>query len=121
MASRIAAHWEQAEERAHAAHYYDLAAEYALAVASPHQAVGFRRQALALDPTASRHFKLGETLFRLGELTDARSEFETAQRAIIPEPATTATTGRSVGIAVSNSVSFGIHQSNDQLLLVTFP
>jgi hypothetical protein len=56
----------QAGDAARAAHFADLAAEYALSLAAPAEAGAFYRQALSLEPTPLREFGLGQVLLRQG-------------------------------------------------------
>lgn len=62
IAGRLSAHYAQAGDRAWAASFAEMAAERALALAAPTEAVDFYRQALALDPSPARELGLGRGL-----------------------------------------------------------
>jgi DNA-binding SARP family transcriptional activator/lipopolysaccharide biosynthesis regulator YciM len=78
IAGRLARLYTQADNPTRAAYYAELAAEHALALAAPDEAVGFYRQAVALDPTPTRHMGLGRALLRRGDLPGARAAFSAA-------------------------------------------
>ncbi len=75
VAGLIANHYEHAGEATSAAHYADLAAEHALSLAAPAEAVAFRRRALSLDPTSQRQLGLAQALYRSGALAEARQAY----------------------------------------------
>lgn len=77
-AGRLALHHAQAGDSVQAAHYADLAAEHALMLSAPAEAVAFYWQALALEPTPGRQMGLGGALYRLGDLGAARRAYEAA-------------------------------------------
>ncbi|MBI4785471.1 MAG: AAA family ATPase [Chloroflexi bacterium] len=78
IAGQLAAHYAQAGDVAPAAHYAEMAAERALALAASAEAIDFYRQALALQATPARRMGLGRVLLRQVELQDARATFEAA-------------------------------------------
>ncbi len=78
IAGQLAAHYGQAGQLEPAARYAEMAAERALTLAAPDEAVGFYRQALAFDPSPSRQMGLGRALLRQGDLVAARAAFESA-------------------------------------------
>jgi DNA-binding SARP family transcriptional activator len=80
IAGLLAAHYAQAGDVPRAAHYAEIAAERAVALAASAEAIDFYRQALALEPTAARHMGLGRVLLNQADLDHARAEFETALR-----------------------------------------
>jgi tetratricopeptide (TPR) repeat protein len=71
-AGRLAEQYAAAGELAIAARYAEVAAERALAVAAPDEAVGFYERALALEATPARRLGLGLALFRRAEFERAR-------------------------------------------------
>ncbi len=80
IAGRLAAHYAQAGAAPRAAHYAELAADRALTLTSPAEAIDFYRQALALEPTSARHLGLGKALLQSGNLAVAHAAFENALR-----------------------------------------
>lgn len=78
IAGRLAAYYAQAGDGVQAGLYAERAAEHALALAAPAEAVDFYRQALALDPTPARQLGLGQALLRQEDLAEARAAFEAA-------------------------------------------
>ncbi len=78
LAGRLANHFTQAGDAIRAATYAEMAAQYALALAAPAEAVDFYRQAIVLDPTPPRQIGLGQALQWQGDLTGARAAFEQA-------------------------------------------
>jgi DNA-binding SARP family transcriptional activator len=80
IAGRLAARYADAGDASRAAHFAEMAAEHALALAATNEAESFYRQALALEPMPARQLGLGRVLMRGGELTGARESFETALR-----------------------------------------
>ena len=81
VAGRLADDYAEAGNPTRAAHYADLAAEHALLLIAPTEAVGFYRRALALDPTPLRWMGLGRALIWYGDLGAARTAFEAAHTA----------------------------------------
>ena len=81
VAGRLADDYAEAGNPIRAAHYAELAAEHALRLIAPTEAVGFYRRALALEPTALRWMGLGQALVWQGDLGAARSAFEAARLA----------------------------------------
>jgi tetratricopeptide (TPR) repeat protein len=78
VAGRLVRLYGEAGDRARAAHFADLAAERALAVAAVDAAVDFYREALRLVPTPGRRAALARVLVRLGNFSEARTAFEQA-------------------------------------------
>jgi ATP/maltotriose-dependent transcriptional regulator MalT len=78
IAGRLAYHYTQANELNRAAHYAEMAAQYALSLAAPAEAVDFYRQAIALESTPARQMGLGQALRWQGDLPGARQAFEAA-------------------------------------------
>ena len=78
IAGRLAEHYAQANDAPHAAHFAELAAENALALASPAEAIVFYHQAIALESTPPRQMGLGIASMRYGDLPSARAAFESA-------------------------------------------
>lgn len=78
IAGQLARHYAQAGNPVRAAHYAEVAAERALAVAAPDEAIAFYRQALALEPTPARHMGLGRAMVRQGDLIGAQAAFRLA-------------------------------------------
>ena len=69
IAGQLAAHYVQAGDVPRAAHFAEMAAEHALALAATNEAESFYRQSLALEPTPARQIGLGRVLMRSGDLT----------------------------------------------------
>ncbi len=78
VAGQLARHYAEAGDSVCAAHYAQMAAERALALAAAKEAVDWYRQALALEPTPERQMGLGSVLLRLSELEGARAAFRAA-------------------------------------------
>jgi DNA-binding SARP family transcriptional activator/predicted ATPase len=78
IAGRLAEHYAQANDAPRAAHFAELAAENALALASPAEAIVFYHQAIALEWTPTRQMGLGVASMRYGDLPGARAAFESA-------------------------------------------
>lgn len=78
LAGRLADHFTQAGDASRAATYAEMAAQHALALAAPAEAVDFYRQAIALDPRPPRQIGLGQALQWQGDLAGARTAFEEA-------------------------------------------
>ncbi len=78
IAGQLADHYAQAGDPARAAHYNQMAAERAVALAAPEEAVNFYRQAIAAEPTPARQMGLGRVLLQTVQTDEARSVFETA-------------------------------------------
>ncbi len=81
VAGALAHHYEQAGRPEQAAEYAQTAAEYALNLTAPTEAVTFYRLALKLIPTTERRLGLGRALILLGELLPGRAEVEAAAAA----------------------------------------
>jgi tetratricopeptide (TPR) repeat protein len=60
-----------------------MAAQRALALAAPAEAIELYRRALSLDPTPERQMNLGQALQRSNELGSARAAFETALQGFV--------------------------------------
>lgn len=80
IAGQLATHYAQANDPPRAARFSELAAERALALAAPDEAIEFYRQSLAFEPTPTRRVGLGRVFLRQGDLGNARDAFETALR-----------------------------------------
>jgi DNA-binding SARP family transcriptional activator/predicted ATPase len=78
IAGTLAMHYAQADDAPRAAQYAQLAAEHALALAAPDEAVNFYHQAIRFESTPARQVGLGNAYLRLGDLAAARRAFETA-------------------------------------------
>jgi DNA-binding SARP family transcriptional activator len=78
VAGRLVRLYGEAGDRARAAHFADIAAERALAVAAVDAAVDFYREAIRLEPTPGRRAALARVLVRIGDFADARAAFEQA-------------------------------------------
>lgn len=78
IAGRLLWHYAQAGEPARAAQYAELAAERALALAAPGEAVQLYERAISLDPTPLREFGLGGALMRAGDFPRGRAVYEHA-------------------------------------------
>lgn len=78
IAGQLAHHYAEAGERERAAHYATVAAEQALRLAAPAEAVAFYRQAISWEPSAARQMGLGRALLWQGDLAGARASFEAA-------------------------------------------
>lgn len=81
VAGPLAHHYEQAGRPEQAAAYAQTAAEHALSLAAPTEAVTFYRMALKLDPTTGRRLGLGQALILQGELAQGCAELEAAAAA----------------------------------------
>jgi DNA-binding SARP family transcriptional activator len=78
IAGELTSHYTQAGRPAQAAHYAELAAQHALELTAPAEAVAFYRQAVFLEPTPSRQVGLGQALSVQGKLEEARQVFHQA-------------------------------------------
>jgi len=78
MAASLAEHYAQSNDATRAAHFSEIAAEHALALASPNEAADFYRRAIELHSTPTRRMGLGRSLLRAGELLGAQQAFSTA-------------------------------------------
>jgi DNA-binding SARP family transcriptional activator len=78
VAGSLAAHYVAAGQPKRAADNAALAAERALAMAAPGEAVVLYQQALALDPSPARQLALGAALVRRGDVGPARDAFQAA-------------------------------------------
>lgn len=77
-AGRLTRHYAEAGEDPRAAYFAELAAERALQLAAPNEAIQFYERALALEPTPAREFGLGNALHRAGNFVEARKHYERA-------------------------------------------
>ncbi len=75
VAGQLARHYAQAGRPTKSAHYAELAAERALELSAPAEAVAFYRQAFSLEPTLTRQMGLGRALYIQGDLEGARNTF----------------------------------------------
>lgn len=73
LAGRLFEHYAQAGQRQLAAHYAEMAGDYALTVASPAEAETFYQDALALEPSAARYLGLSQAQMRSGAIEAARA------------------------------------------------
>ncbi len=80
IAGRLTALYAQAGDAARAARFAEMAAQRAVSLAATDEAIGFYRQAIALEPTAARQLGLGRVLLRHGDLAPAREAYEVALR-----------------------------------------
>lgn len=78
IAGRLVDHYIEAGERTEAAHFATVAAEQALQVAAPTEAIQFYQQAIALEPTAERLMGLGLAYKNQAHLAEARQAYEQA-------------------------------------------
>lgn len=78
LAGRLMTHYLEAGDLQEAAHYAELAAEHALTLAAAAEAVECSQLALKLAPTPARYIVLGRALERQGNLSGARTAYETA-------------------------------------------
>ncbi|GAB4533560.1 MAG: AAA family ATPase [Anaerolineae bacterium] len=85
IAGQLVRHYVEAGRPEQAAHYAEIAAERALSLTAPAEAVAFSRQAFSLEPTPARRMRLGHALYMQGDLDAAREtlcqaldEFEAA-------------------------------------------
>jgi DNA-binding SARP family transcriptional activator len=85
LAGRIAHHYEQAGDLPQAARFAELAADHALALAAPAEAVALLQRALACEASSARQLKLGHALERLGDLPAARAAMEAAVEAFVAD------------------------------------
>nr|MBA2677008.1 tetratricopeptide repeat protein [Ktedonobacteraceae bacterium] len=72
IAGRLFEHYRQAGQRQPAAHYAEMAGDYALTAASPAEAETFYQDALALEPSAARYLGLSIAQTRSGSIEAAR-------------------------------------------------
>jgi DNA-binding SARP family transcriptional activator/tetratricopeptide (TPR) repeat protein len=72
-ATRLTHHYEEAKEPARAAHFAEMAAQHALTLAAPVEAIMHYRQAYALEPTPERKIHLGMALWRASHFNEART------------------------------------------------
>ena len=72
LAARLFEHYRQAGQRQLAAHYAEMAGDYALTVASPAEAETFYQKALALEPSAAIYLGLSLAQIRSGDIEAAR-------------------------------------------------
>lgn len=78
MAASLAEHYAQSNDATRAAHFSEIAAEHALALASPNEAADFYRRAIERQATPARQMGLGRSLLRAGELAAAQQAFSIA-------------------------------------------
>jgi DNA-binding SARP family transcriptional activator len=112
-AGEVAAHYEQAGFAADAIPYYAQAAEDALQIYAPDEALRYLCRALALLPTARQsapdrdwghvaqrlHEELGDVLELTGRLEDARAQYEQARAAVdVPDAIRAARLQRKIGV-----------------------
>ncbi|GAB4442833.1 MAG: AAA family ATPase [Anaerolineae bacterium] len=81
VAGPLAHHYEQAGRPEQAAAFAQTAAEHALSLTAPNEAITFYRLALKLEPTTGRRLGLGRALILQGELAQGRAEVEAAAEA----------------------------------------
>src|SRR5262249_10134551 len=77
----IARHYAAAGQPARGGAYAEKAAEWALAMSAPHEAVELYRRALAAEPTAARWLGLSRALYQLGEMLEARDAAQHSRQA----------------------------------------
>jgi DNA-binding SARP family transcriptional activator len=78
IAARLATHYVEAGEPSKAAHYFESAAERALAVAAPSAAAEFYRQAIDLENTPARQMGLGQALMQQGDVAGVNRALQNA-------------------------------------------
>ncbi len=78
IAAALALHHREAGNPARAAHFFEIAAERALSLSAPDEAIAAFEQARALDPAPARDLALGRALAVRGSLAPARSLFQQA-------------------------------------------
>ncbi len=81
ISGRLAHHFREAGNSERAAYYAELAGDRALALAAPVEAAQFYEQALALQVTALRYYRLGLARRRQADLEGARAAYMQALRA----------------------------------------
>ncbi|HEY1389327.1 MAG TPA: AAA family ATPase [Ktedonobacterales bacterium] len=81
ISGRLAHHFREAENPERAAYYAEVAGDRALALAAPVEAAQFYEQALALQVTALRYYRLGLARRRQADLEGARAAYIQALRA----------------------------------------
>jgi DNA-binding SARP family transcriptional activator len=72
IAGQLAMHYADAGRTRQAARYAEMAAQRALELTAPSEAVAFYRQAFSLEPTLRRRLGLGQALYLQGDLAEAR-------------------------------------------------
>lgn len=72
ISGRLAHHFREAANPQRAAYYAELAGDRALALAAPVEAAQFYEQAVALEPSALRYYRLGLARRRQADLEGAR-------------------------------------------------
>ncbi len=80
FSGRLAHHFRESDNVLRAAYYAELAGDRALALAAPVEAAQFYEQALALEPTPLRYYRLGLTRRRQADLERARAAYILALR-----------------------------------------
>lgn len=78
VASQLLVHFTGAGDHVKAAHYADIAAQHAIELAAPVEAVEFYRQALLHEPTPERQMNMGRALQSLSEMDAAQAAYEDA-------------------------------------------
>jgi DNA-binding SARP family transcriptional activator len=81
ISGRLAHHFREAGNPQQAADYAEQAGDRALSLAAPVEAAQFYEQALALQPTALRYYRLGLARRRQADLDGARAAYIQALRA----------------------------------------
>ncbi len=72
-AGRLFEHYYQSGQRQQAAHYAEMAGEYALTAASSTEARAFFQKSLALEASGARYIGLAQAYMRSGAIEDARA------------------------------------------------
>lgn len=78
IAGRLFKHYHEAGQRQQAAHYSEMAGNYALGAASPSEAEDFFRKALDLEASVDRYIGLALAQTRTGKIEAARAAFQQA-------------------------------------------
>jgi tetratricopeptide (TPR) repeat protein len=77
-AAALAYHWGKAGDRAQEAYYSGLAGEMSLNTGANQEAVTYLAKALAFEPSAMRERQMGQALYGLGQLKQAREHLQNA-------------------------------------------
>lgn len=77
-AAALAYHWGKAGDRAQEAYYSGLAGEMALHSGANQEAAAYLAKALAYEPSAMRERQMGQALYGLGQLKQAREHLQNA-------------------------------------------
>lgn len=80
ISGRLAHHFREADNPQRAAYYAEQAGDRALALAAPVEAAQFYEQALELQPSALRYYRLGLARRRQADLEGARTAYAQALR-----------------------------------------